>query len=158
MRRGGLVIFLTIILSLVMTIAPMPISIDPFRPDWVLIVIVYWTLALPHRVSIGVAFLSGLVLDILLGSAIGVHSLALTLSTYMAAANYQKIRNFSVWQQALIVGLFDALFHLILFWTQRFLIGSDFILTMLWPVLTTVLMWPWAFLVMRKIRRFYRVN
>ena len=102
------------------SIMPMPISADVFRPDWVLVVLLYWCLALPTKVNVITAWIMGFLLDVLLGSVLGLHAAAMALSVYIVAGNFQKIRNFSVWQQALIVGVISALYHLLVFWFQRF--------------------------------------
>lgn len=98
-------IYLTILLALLLTILPLPAIIDPYRPDWLTLVIVYWVIALPHRVNVGTAWIAGLLLDILMGSTLGVRALALAIMAYVAAMQFQKVRNFSVWQQAVVVGI-----------------------------------------------------
>lgn len=156
--HSGFMVLLTLLLALVANIMPLPLSIDMFRPDWVLVVVLYWTIALPTRVNIFTAWFMGLLLDILLGSILGIHAAAMALTVYIATVNYQKIRNFSVWQQALIVGILAALYHLLLFWLQRFLIDVVFLPSYLYPVITTVILWPWAFLLLRKIRRQFKIR
>ena len=121
LAHNGIIIILTLLVALVASITPLPLSVDPFRPDWVLVVLLYWSLALPSRVNIITAWFMGLILDILLGSVLGVHAAAMALAVYIFVGNFQKIRNFSVWQQALIVGVVSALYHLLVFWSQRFL-------------------------------------
>lgn len=137
---------------------PLPIAVDAFRPDWVLVVVLYWCLALPNRVNVITAWLFGLLIDILLGSTLGVHAAAMALTVFIIAGNFQKIRNFSVWQQALIVGVLSALYHLLVFWFQRFLTDAVFVPQYLYPVITTVILWPWAFLLLRKIRRHFKIK
>jgi rod shape-determining protein MreD len=156
--RHRLIIILTLLIALIATIMPLPLSVDAFRPDWVLVVLIYWCLALPSRVNVISAGFVGLVLDVLLGSILGVHTAAMAVAVYIIAGNFQKIRNFSVWQQALIVGVLSALYHLIVFWMQRFLTDAVFLPSYLYPVVTTVILWPWAFLLLRKIRRHFRIN
>ena len=151
-------ITLSLLVALMLQIMPMPILVDPYRPDWVFLVLAYWTLALPQRVNVGVAFLNGLVLDILLGTALGIHSLALSLVIFILAANYQRLRNYSVWQQAFMIGLLAALYHLVIFWLQHLLTDIYFLFDYLWPVLTTMLFWPWCFAILRKIRRQLKVS
>ncbi|MCP5011467.1 MAG: rod shape-determining protein MreD, partial [Aestuariibacter sp.] len=112
-------IAISIIIAMVCQIIPVPIQVDMYRPDWVLIVLAYWVMALPHRANVGVAFISGLAMDILLGTALGVHSFALSVSIYVLAANYQRLRNYSVWQQAVIIGVVSGLYHSLLFWLLR---------------------------------------
>lgn len=156
--KNGIIILLTFIVALMATIMPLPIAVDAFRPDWILVVVLYWCLALPNRVNVITAWLLGLLLDILLGSVLGIHAAAMALSVYIIAGNFQKIRNFSVWQQALIVGVLSALYHLLVFWFQRFLTDVVFLPHYLYPVITTVILWPWAFLLLRKIRRHFKIK
>ncbi|WP_088329518.1 rod shape-determining protein MreD [Lacimicrobium sp. SS2-24] len=151
-------ISISLLVALMLQIMPMPIVADPFRPDWVLLVLAYWTLALPQRVNVGVAFINGLLLDLLLGTALGIHSFALSLVIFILAANYQRLRNYSVWQQAFMVGLLTSLYHLVIFWLQHLLTDIYFMFNYLWPVLTTMLFWPWCFLILRKVRRQLKVN
>ncbi|NQZ21673.1 MAG: rod shape-determining protein MreD [Colwellia sp.] len=156
--RHRFIVILTLLIALIATIMPLPLSVDAFRPDWVLVVLIYWCLALPSRVNVISAGFVGLVLDVLLGSILGVHTAAMAIAVYIVAGNFQKIRNFSVWQQALIVGVLSALYHLIVFWMQRFLTDAVFLPSYLYPVITTIVLWPWAFLLLRQIRRHFRIS
>ncbi|MCC2617651.1 rod shape-determining protein MreD [Aestuariibacter halophilus] len=158
MKLRHYTIFLSIIVALVLQVTPMPPLADQLRPDWVLLVLGYWTLALPNRVNVGVAFLVGLVLDILLGTAIGIHSFAMCVCIFVLAANYQRLRNYSVWQQAVVIGILAALYHLLVFWLQHLLTDVNFLFTYLWPVFTSMLIWPWLFLLLRKVRRQFRIS
>lgn len=152
------VIAVTLMIAMVFQIMPVPMQVDVYRPDWVLIVLSYWVMALPHRVNVGVALLSGLALDILLGTPLGVHSFALSLAIYVLAANYQRLRNYSVWQQAVIIALVSALYHLVLFWLLRLLTDIVFRFDDLWPVVSSMALWPWIFWLLRKVRRQLRIT
>lgn len=152
------IIGISILLALMLQIMPMPIAADPYRPDWLLLVIAYWSLALPHRVSVGVAFFNGLILDILLGTTLGVHSLAMTVVVYILSANYLRLRNYSVWQQAMILGVLGALYHLLIFWLLRILNDVDFQFAFMWPVLSSMIFWPWVFGLLRKVRRQFKIT
>lgn len=150
------IIGLSIVLALVLQIMPMPF--DAFRPDWLLLVLAYWTLALPNRVSVGSAFINGLILDVLLGTTLGVHALACSVVIYVLAANYQRLRNYSIWQQSIIFGIVAALYHLLIFWLLHLLTDIYFIFDYLWPVVTSMALWPWLFFLLRKMRRQFRVS
>lgn len=158
LENNGIIILFTLLLALMASIMPMPISLDAFRPDWVLVVLLYWCLALPNKVNIITAWVMGFLLDVLLGSVLGVHAAAMAISVFIIAVNFQKIRNFSIWQQALIIGVSTALYHLLVFWLQRFLSDVVFLPSYLYPVLTTIVLWPWAFLLLRKVRRHFKIR
>ena len=65
----------------------------------------------------GVAFLTGVAMDVLVGTTLS--SFGLSICVYILAANYED-RNYSVWQQAIIISL-PALYHLLTFWVQHLL-------------------------------------
>ena len=107
---------ISILVALVLTIVPLPIGLKPLWPDWAAMVVIYWAIALPHRVSIGVAWLVGFLLDILLGTVLGVHAVSLAIVIFGVSSNFQRVRNFSVWQQSVVVGAFLILYHFLVFW------------------------------------------
>jgi rod shape-determining protein MreD len=156
--HNGIIILFTLLIALMASIMPMPLNADAFRPDWVLIVLMYWCMALPGRVNIITAWVMGFLLDVLLGSVLGVHAAAMAISIYIIVGNHQKIRNFSIWQQALITGVLAALYHLVVFWLQRFLIDVIFLPSYLYPVVTTIVLWPWVFYLLRKVRRNFAIK
>lgn len=157
-KNNNFIIWLTLLVSLLLTIMPLPILLDSFRPNWTLLVLSYWCLALPNRVNVLTAWLIGLVVDILLGSVLGINAFACAIVIYVTANHFQKIRNFSIWQQSLIVCLLTSFYHLIVFWLQRFVFDVDFSFSYMKPVITTSLMWWIVFLLLRKTRRHFRVQ
>lgn len=158
LAHNGIIILFTLLIALMASIMPMPLNADAFRPDWVLIVLMYWCMALPGRVNIVTAWIMGFLLDVLLGSVLGVHAAAMAIAIYIVVGNHQKIRNFSIWQQALIIGVLAALYHLVVFWLQRFLIDVVFLTSYLYPVITTIVLWPWVFYLLRKVRRHFSIK
>ena len=156
--RGGFMVVVTVLVALLLQILPLPAQFASFRPDWVVACLVYWSMALPHRINIGTAFVVGLLLDILLGSTMGVRALALSLVAYLVAVNFTRLRNFSLWQQAIIVGLLTLLSKLVIYWVEYVLNGAQMVPGYLDPVFSTAVIWPWVFLLLRKIRRRFRME
>ena len=156
--RHSLLIAISIFFALVMALMPLPISFEPYRPDWVLMVLMYWSLAVPHRLNIGTAWVVGLLMDLASGSPLGVNSLTYSVCIFITASNFQKIRNFSLWQQSILIALFLTLYHLMQFWLNHFLMGVYFSPLYMWPVLTGMLCWWWIFLILRKYRRHFRIR
>jgi rod shape-determining protein MreD len=148
----------SIIVAFILQIMPMPASIDVYRPDWLLLILCYWTMALPNRVGLGATAICGVVLDILYGTALGVHSFAMVIPVYLVAANYQRFRNYSVVQQAIMIFILSMLYHMVVYWLQYWLTGAQFRFEFLWPVITSVFLWPWLFWFLRRYRRLLRVT
>lgn len=149
---------ISILAALIFSIMPLPLAIQSLWPDWAAMVVMYWAIALPHRVSIGTAWVVGFLLDILLGTVLGVHAVALSIIVFAVSSNFQKFRNFSVWQQSVLIGIFLILYHLIIFWINRFLLNLNFSFEYISPSLSSAVLWLWLFPLLRAYRRKFKVR
>lgn len=59
-----LVIYLSLVVAMVLMILPLPDWVQIYRPNWVALVLIYWSMALPKRVGLWFAFFSGIILDV----------------------------------------------------------------------------------------------
>ncbi|MFB0974806.1 MAG: rod shape-determining protein MreD [Tolumonas sp.] len=151
-------IYLTLIAAIILAMVPLPAAIDMFRPDWVALVVLYWVIALPHHLGIVSAWVVGLIMDILLGSTLGIHALGMAVTTYVAAAQYQKLRNFSVWQQALVMGSLIFIGQLLIFWVEHLFASPRLNTRFVWASLSSTLLWPSVYLFLRYIRRRFNIR
>ena len=156
--NGGWVIGLSFVVALVLMLLPLPGWAEPYRPEWVLLVLIYWAIALPGRVGVGTGWVLGLLMDTLQGSLLGQHALALAVVAYLAIALHQRVRVFPLWQQALTELLLVGLKQLLVLWIRG---GTGQVPTSwnYWlPSLTSMLLWPWVFIILRDMRRRFRVT
>ena len=72
-----LVIYVSLMVALILMILPLPDWAQMYRPNWMALVLIYWSMALPQRVGLWFAFFCGIVLDTSLGTLLGQHTLAL---------------------------------------------------------------------------------
>ena len=150
-------ILLSVIIAMALTILPLPQWVVWFRPEWLLLVVIYWCIALPHRVSLGFAWLSGLALDGLSGTLIGEHALAMVMVAYVAVHIYRRMRTVSIWQQALTICILVTMFQFIIFIIQC-IIHQMPQTTMFWlPAISSMFFWPWVFFILRDWRRRFRI-
>ncbi|MGM0631412.1 MAG: rod shape-determining protein MreD [Pseudomonadota bacterium] len=156
-KPGFITLLVTYIIALTLMVMPMPAAFDTFRPDWPTLVMLYWIIALPHRVNMGTALALGVLSDILLGSIVGVHALGMVVVTYFAARHFQRIRNFALIQQALVIALLIFIKRFVVFEANVFLHDAEFTLSYFWPVLTSAVFWLWVFPLLRKVRRQFGV-
>lgn len=155
--NGGWVIVLSILLAVLLSIVPLPFWAQWARPEWLALVLVYWTIALPNRVGIGVAWCSGLLLDIVEGNQLGQSALSLSLLAYICLVLYQRLRMYTAWQQAMVVFLLVGIHQLVGHWVQTLIgIHSPNLLFLL-PALISALLWPWLSVVLRFCRRYFYV-
>ena len=112
-------------LALMLTELPLPELFEWGRPQWAVLVLIYWVAALPHRVGPWYGWWVGLLLDILQGSLLGIHALALALVAAIVKALHQRFRMFPVWQQGLLVLVLVGLYQLLLNWGQQLQGSAD---------------------------------
>ncbi len=151
-RESRSLIFLTIIVAILLTLLPLPEVLAPFKPYWVAMVVIYWSLETQDMTSLGLAFLIGLVLDILSGSLMGLHALSLVVIVFLVQRFRSRLRFFPPWQQALsILGLLVN-DRIILIWITA-LLGEPIPTWKYWlPPLVAMVLWPWLFLLLDRIR------
>jgi rod shape-determining protein MreD len=150
-------IILTLVIALVLTLLPMPGWTVWLRPAWVLMVLIYWAMITPYRVSVGVAWMTGLVVDLLNGTLLGEHALAFTVVIYFVSRMYIRLRMHPMLQQGLNVLVFVLLYQFILYCIQGF-IGQLPVSNLYWlSSITSMLLWPWLFVLMRDCRRWFKV-
>lgn len=150
-------ILTTLLIALILALLPMPEWTVWLRPAWVLMVLIYWAMTVPYRVGVGVAWLMGLILDLLNGTLLGEHALALTVIIYFVSRIYIRLRMSPSLQQGMSIFAFVLLYQFILYCVQGF-IGQlpESYLYWLSPV-TSMLLWPWLFVLLRDFHRRFKV-
>lgn len=156
-HHGGLVILLTICCALIMTIFPLPDTFQIYRPQWVPLVLIYWCMAIPERVGVGISFIAGIMLDILTGSILGEHAMSLSLLSFITLQFHQRTRVFPLWQQALFVTLLLLLDRLLLLMVEGAIGGQAKIPSYWIAPLLGGLLWPWIYIILRDLRRRFNV-
>jgi rod shape-determining protein MreD len=139
---------LSALVALALAVLPLPSILEWLRPDFLVLVVFYWCIESPRAGGLGLAFLSGLALDVIQGVVLGQHALALTLMGAWATHVRLRIRVFSVLSQCLTIFALLAGYQFVLFWVDgatgnpvttygRWL--APFIGALLWPVLVSAL-------------------
>ena len=129
-------------LAMALRIAPLPPAWPALNPDWVALLLLYWTLMAPERAGVFTALLVGLATDTLTGRLLGQHALAYVVMAYLNLRVRASLATFPVAMQSLWVGLLLLLGELLVLWTQRVELAESMRLTYWLPALTGALAWP----------------
>ena len=147
MMPPALRLVLACLLALILTILPMPDILLGSRPAWVLMLILFLQFYLPDSFNLVALFVLGLLLDVLLSSVIGEHTLALSLVSWIASNKARRFYFFTIGQQMIVIGFFCFLYQLILLTINAFLGFHVGLVSTIGSTAISVLLWPWVRLV-----------
>ena len=132
----------SLLAALLLQLLELPDVLAGARPMWLPLILSYWALTEP-RVSVLVGgFFLGLASDVLFGSVLGEHALALVLVAYMVTRLRVIFALFPLWQATLALIPTWVLYAFTLFWID----GATHHQADPWlrwlPIVTTTLFWP----------------
>ena len=138
---------LTLVLAFLLNL--LPTSYWPFFPEWVMLVVLFWSVRSPHTVGTGAAFVLGLLMDVVDGSLMGQHALAYVLLSYAGRVLSARILWMPLKQQMMHVApilMAGDLIEVLVRWFA----GDEFpgYLYLLRPLVTTLLWVPATYVLM----------
>lgn len=156
-HNSGWVILVSFIIAFLLTTIPLPGWLADWRPAWVVMMVIYWCIVLPERVGVAIAWVLGLLLDVYTGTLLGQNALGLSVIAYLTLRLHKQIRIFPPLQQSVLICIYLLLFQFFTLWI-RGIIGVPPQHWTFWaPVLSSMLLWPIFFIIMRNIRRKFNV-
>lgn len=149
-RSPFLALIWSLTAALLMSILPLPDVLQPWRPEWVTLVLLFWVMHAPNWVGLWFGLFMGLALDILLASPLGMHASALIVVIYVARMTQRWSGVFSVRQTTALVFLLILLGRLMTY-AELVLRGeqpADLVFFL--PALASALIWPTVLLSLRR--------
>ncbi|MDT8451983.1 MAG: rod shape-determining protein MreD [Gammaproteobacteria bacterium] len=143
----------TLIAAFMLAMMPLPDWAQAFRPDWVTLVLIYWTMALPASIGVTVAWFAGLMLDVSHGALLGQHALGLVLVIYIIHAQHQRLRVASMLQQSIVIFFLLLMKQALVLWVDGIMGRAPDTWLYFMPSLTSALIWPWVHIILRDLRR-----
>ena len=147
------VIYLSLVVGIILMILPLPEWVHIYRPHWVALILIYWSMAMPKRVGLWTAFFVGILVDVSQGTLFGQHAMGLVIVVFINQNFYQRIRVLSLVQQALYVFLLLLINQIITVWIEGYLGRPTPFSAFLGAPVIGMLIWPWVFITLRDIRR-----
>lgn len=154
MRPTSLVaVYVTLLIALLCQLFPWVGQGIILRPDFMLIVMLYWLLRAPHLCNIGTAWVAGLLVDLATGSLLGQHALSFTLVAFIGLSYQRRLVLFNPLQLlGYVFGL--LLFERVLMLLLKLFEGNDNPgLHYFWPVVSGLFLWQLMILLFGAITR-----
>ena len=151
-----LIILLTLVIGLMLTLMMLPLGY--IAPEWILLINIYWAVALPSNTKMLLAFLSGFFVDIVLGHPLGISSLSFVIFIYIVLSLYNSLRYMTVPQQMIVLFILLIVKQHFFIWTF-YMFGLDIdYQSLIISSFVTAALWPLIYFLLRYVRRKWIVN
>ena len=155
---GTITLIITILFGLALQILPMPDSMEWWRPSWLLITMIYWVMALPNRIGIITCWIVGLVFDVSQRNHLGIHGATFAPCAYIVFTLNKRLRFFTLWQQSVFIALLVGFDLVVSLWVENFIDYRVRSAAYWLPILSSAIVWPISFILLRHIRRSYHIR
>ena len=142
----------SIVLALLLALLALPPALLPFKPFWLALVVVYWALEAPEKMTLGRAFALGLVGDLLTGSLLGEQALRLVVLAFIVLRLRSRLRFFPMPQQAIAVLALLVNDRIVMLMIRSFVESAPIELAHVLGPIVGALLWPWLFLMLDGLR------
>ncbi len=133
--------FFTMLVGLVFQLYPWSSSGVIIRPDFLMVIALYWLLQAPYHCNVGWVWFAGLLVDLSTGSLLGQHAFTFAVTAFLGLLYQRRLVLFNRWQLYLyVVALFGVQRLLILL--LKLFAGSEMPdWTYSLPVISDLLLW-----------------
>lgn len=148
-----IVVYITFLIALVCQLFPWVGQGIIFRPDFMLIVTLYWLLRAPHLCNVGTAWLAGILVDLATGSLLGQHALSFTLVAFIGLSYQRRLVLFNPWHLAGYVFGLLVIERVLMLMLKLFEGNDNPGLHYFWPVISGLLLWQLMILLFGALTR-----
>ena len=137
-------VYLSLILAFICLLLPWSGLALQARPDFLLLVIIFWLIRAPNLCNIGTAWFVGLFVDLATGGTFGQYALAYTVTAFFAVIYQRRLVLFNGTQQLFYVFLLLITAQIILLILKTFAGAQSLGWAYFLPSITGVLLWKIA--------------
>lgn len=154
MRHTSLVtVYFTLLVALLCQLFPWVGQGIIFRPDFMLVVLLYWLLRAPNLCNVGTAWLAGMLVDLATGSLLGQHALGFTITAFVALSYQRRLVLFNSWQLAGYVFALLIIERVLILLLKLFAGNENPGLHYFWPIITGLILWQFMILIFGGLTR-----
>lgn len=157
-QRSTYAVFIPLLaISVCYEILPLSEALDIYRPDISAILLIYFAIFDYRRVNVEIAFVAGLIIDLLKGAPLGCNALLLSSMVFAILFIYRKFKNFLRYQQSLTIGLIYLVVHIIGYWLIHVINQNDFSTFFVNKALSIAILWPIMYYCLTYLCNFFGV-
>lgn len=154
MRHSSLLsIYISLLIALLCQLFPWVGQGIMLRPDFMLVVTIYWLLRAPHLCNVGTAWISGLLVDLATGSLLGQHALSFCFTAYVALSYQRRLVLFNKSQLLAYVFILLLIERVLILLLKLFTDNENPGLVYLVPIISGLLLWQFMLIIFGDLTR-----
>lgn len=147
-----------IILSLLIDIFALPESIEIWKPNFTLLFLIFFASFDPSKVNIEIAFVFGLILDLLLASPLGSYAFIFCTQIYIIVSQFKRFYSYAIYQQLFLVGIISFISFAITYWLLHLIGVPTYEVAFLQKSLSMAILWPIIFYLSSFLCRIFNIT
>ena len=151
-----LIMILSILIGLFLSLITLPVGY--YAPEWILLIVIYWAIAIPSNGKITLAFISGIVVDIVYGQILGISSLFYVVLIYLILRLYNSLRYMTIAQQAVVLFILIFIKQHLLVWAYYIIDSNIDYQALVVGAAVSALVWPLIYFTLRFLRRKFNIG
>jgi rod shape-determining protein MreD len=136
-----LTIYLSLIIAFIFLLLPWSGLALRIRPDFLLLVIIFWLIRAPNLCNVGTAWFVGLFVDLATGGIFGQYALAYTITAFFAVTYQRRLVLFNHTQQLLYVFALLMISQIVILILKTFSGAESLGWSYFLPTLVGILLW-----------------
>jgi len=134
-------LYLSLVVAFIFLLLPWSGFALKIRPDFILLVIIFWLIRAPNLCNVGTAWFLGLFVDLASGGTFGQFALAYTITAFFAVTYQRRLVLFNHTQQLFYVFLLLMISQIVLLILKTFSGAESLGWGYFLPSLTGILLW-----------------
>ncbi|WP_295351672.1 rod shape-determining protein MreD [uncultured Succinivibrio sp.] len=128
--------------GLILQIIHLPEVVSLNRPDFLTLIILFFSIYSNFSLKIEVSWLVGIFLDLATGAPLGINALIISAQIYLITTQFKNFYKYRLWQQVIIVGIINFLVTILCYWIEHIIGRSYYEINFLIPSVSTAVFWP----------------
>ena len=151
-KRLHFIVITSIFFGLILNIIEIFLFNQFAKPPIVLMILIYWTLAYPNIVSLGYAFIVGIIMDIVQFMPLGHSALSFSLTIFLTIQFHPQIRLHSYINKMISILFLLVPYFIISTWLINFYGMSLNLNNIVFSLIASIILWPIIFVCLRFLR------
>ena len=152
-RTSPISVYLSLLTALLCQLFPWVGQGVILRPDFMLVVILYWLLRSPNLCNVGTAWFAGLLVDLATGSLLGQHALTFSVTAFVALTYQRRLVLFNTWQLLAYAFALLMIERVLILLLKLFEGNENPGFMYFWPAITGLLLWQIMILLFGSLTR-----